>query len=72
LESGRVEEKTRKEKTRRVDLARPGQKPGCNLLTFFFLLKQRNFDLKKKLTRMTRSKPRIQALYWIKSKNYDL
>jgi hypothetical protein len=49
LESGRVEEKTRKEKTRRVDLARPGQKPGCNLLTFFFLLKQRNFDLKKKI-----------------------
>jgi len=49
LESGRVEEKTRKEKTRRVDLARPGQKPGCNLLIFFFLLKQRNFDLKKKI-----------------------
>jgi hypothetical protein len=47
LESGRVKEKTGKEKTR-CDLARP----GCNPLTFF-LLKRRRFDLKK-LTRATR------------------
>jgi hypothetical protein len=38
LELDRVEEKTGKEKTR-CDPARPGQKPGCNPLTFFFLLK---------------------------------
>jgi hypothetical protein len=35
LELDRVEEKTEKEKTR-CDPARPGQKPGCNPLTFFF------------------------------------
>jgi len=34
--------------TRRVDLARSGQKPGCNPLTLFFILKQHSFDLKKK------------------------
>ena len=46
--TGRVEEKIGKEKTR-CDLARPGQKPGCNPLTFvFFLLKQRRFNFKKK------------------------
>jgi hypothetical protein len=33
--------------TRRGDPARPDQKTGCNSLTFFFLLKQRRFDLKK-------------------------
>jgi hypothetical protein len=55
LESGRVEEKIGKEKIRYnvVDPARPGQKLGCNSLTFdyFFLLKQYRFDFKKKLTR---------------------
>jgi hypothetical protein len=47
LKPGRVEEKTWKKKfgvTRRVDLVRPSKKPGCNLLTFVFLLKQRCFD----------------------------
>jgi hypothetical protein len=40
LESGRVEEKIEKEKTRcdPVDRARSSQKPGCNLLTFIFFL----------------------------------
>jgi len=39
LEPGRVEKKQGKEKpgmTRRVDPARPGQKPVCNPLTFVF------------------------------------
>jgi len=43
LELGRVEEKIEKGKTR-CDPARRGQKPGCNLLTFVFLLKRRRFD----------------------------
>jgi hypothetical protein len=46
LEPDRVEEKIGKGKTW-CDPARPGQKPGCNLLTFF-LLKQRRFDFLKK------------------------
>jgi hypothetical protein len=46
LESDRVEEKIGKGKTW-CDPARPGQKPGCNLLTFL-LLKQRRFDFFKK------------------------
>jgi hypothetical protein len=58
LELGQVEEKTGEEKTRcdPADPARPGQKPGCNTLTFvFFLLNQRCFDFfKKKMTRATR------------------
>jgi hypothetical protein len=33
--------------TRRVDPAKPGQKPGCNPFTFFFLLKWRCFDFLK-------------------------
>jgi hypothetical protein len=49
LKPGRVEEKMGEGKTR-CDLARPGQDPVANLLTFFFffLLKRRRFDLKKK------------------------
>jgi hypothetical protein len=42
----RVEEKIEKEKTR-CDRAKPGQKPGCNPLTFVFfcfLLKRCRFD----------------------------
>jgi hypothetical protein len=31
------------------DPTRPDQKPGCNPLTFVFLLKRRRFDLKKKI-----------------------
>jgi hypothetical protein len=56
LEPGRVEEKIREEKTRcdPVDPARSGQKPSCNSLTFFFLLKRCHFDFFKKLTRTTR------------------
>jgi len=47
LEPGRVKEKIRERKTR-CDLAGwPGQKPGCNMLTFVFLLKWRHFDFKK-------------------------
>jgi len=42
LEPGRVEKKQGKEKPGMTQ--RPGQKLGCNLLTFFFLLKQRRFD----------------------------
>jgi hypothetical protein len=49
----------------------PGQKPGCDPLTFiFFLLKRRRFDLKKKLTRMTRSKPGTWALDRAGPENY--
>jgi hypothetical protein len=55
----------------RQDPARPGQKPGCNPLTFIFLLKRRRFDfLKKKLTRATRSKHETRALNRTESKNY--
>jgi len=47
LEPSRVDEKIGKvitQPTRRADPAKPGQKPGCNLLTFvFFLLKRRHF-----------------------------
>jgi hypothetical protein len=47
----RLKKKIGEGKTRcdSVDLTRPGQKPGCNPLTFvfFFLLKRRRFDLKK-------------------------
>jgi hypothetical protein len=55
LEPGQVEEKIWEGITRcdPVDPARLGQKPGCNRLTFVFLLKRRRFDLKK-LTRATR------------------
>jgi hypothetical protein len=50
LEPGRVKEKTREGKTLcdPVDPSRPGQKPGCNPLTFVFLLKRRRFDFFKK------------------------
>ena len=48
LEPGRVEEKIDEEKTGVT--RQPGQKPGCNPLTF--LLKLHRFDLKK-LTRTT-------------------
>ena len=73
---GRVEEKTRKGKTRRVDQARSGQKPGCNSLTFvfFFLSKPRHFDLKKKNNSgdpVTLSKLETRVLDRIGSKNYD-
>jgi hypothetical protein len=39
LEPGMVEEKVGEGKTRSdaVNPARPGQKPGCNPLTFFFI-----------------------------------
>jgi len=47
LEPGRVEEKIEEEKIQR-DPAKPGQKTGCDSLTFTFLLKQYYFDLKKK------------------------
>jgi len=67
LKPGRIEEKIGEGKTRcdpvdpvtrltrqyMVDPARPGQKPSCNPLTFFYLLKRRYFDLKK-ITRATR------------------
>jgi hypothetical protein len=48
LELDRVEGKIWKEKTRRVDPARPNQKPDYNPLTFYFLLKRRRFDFFKK------------------------
>jgi hypothetical protein len=39
---------------------------------FFFLLKRRRFDFKKKIDPVTRSKPKTRALNWAKSKNYGL
>jgi hypothetical protein len=58
-----------------ADPARPGQKPGCNSLTFF-LLKQRRFDFFKKKfdpdDPVTWSKPGTRALDRAESKNYDL
>jgi hypothetical protein len=42
LELNRVEEKTGEEKIL-CDPARPGQKPGCNPLTFFFFTKTTSF-----------------------------
>jgi len=57
LKSCQVEEKIEEEKTQydSTDLARYGQKPGCNPLTFvFILLKWCRFKFfLKKLTRMT-------------------
>jgi hypothetical protein len=62
LELGRVEEKTGKGKTR-CDPARPGQKLGCNPLTFFLLKRCRFiFIVLKKLTRATLSKLEIRVL----------
>jgi hypothetical protein len=59
--------------TRRVDPAKPGQKPGCNPLTFVFLLKRRRVDFfKKKMSRATGSKPKTRALDRDRSKNYDI
>jgi hypothetical protein len=62
LEPGWVEEKIEKEKTRYdpVDPARPGQKSGCNPLTFFLL---------KQLTRTTWSKPRTRFLDQVGHRN---
>jgi hypothetical protein len=43
----------------------PGQKPGCNPLTFVFLLKRYRFDLKKRIDTgdpVTRSKPETRTL----------
>jgi hypothetical protein len=47
MEPSRVEKKTGEEKTQR-DPAIPLQKPGCNPLTFVFLLKRHRFDFFKK------------------------
>ena len=67
VEPSWVEEKIEEEKTQWVDLVK-------NLVAtrwlLFFLLKRRRFDLKKKLTRMTRSKPRTWALDRAKPENY--
>ena len=78
---GRVEEKTGKEKTRRVDQARSGQKPGCNSLTFvFFFIKTTSFwfFLKKRIDSgdpVTLSKLETRNLdrisYQVGSKNYN-
>jgi hypothetical protein len=70
LEPGQVEKKIRKKKIWH-DPVRLSQKPGCNPLLFFFLLKRYRFDLKK-LTRMTRSKLGIQVLDWTGCKNYSI
>jgi hypothetical protein len=50
LEFGQVKEKTGEEKTwcDSVDPTRPDKKPGCNPLTFVFLLKRYYFDFFKK------------------------
>ena len=39
---------------------------------YFFLLKQRRFDFKKKLTRVTRSKPETRVLDRAGSENYAI
>jgi hypothetical protein len=59
LEPSRVEEKIGKKKTRcdPVDLARLGQKSGCNPLIFVG-------------DPVIQSKSEIQILNWIESKNY--
>jgi hypothetical protein len=65
LEPDRVEEKIGKVMTWRVDSAKPGQKSGCNPLTFFSL-KRRRFDLYKKkidpTNSINRSKPGTRVL----------
>jgi hypothetical protein len=53
--------------TRQVDLAKPGQKPSCNPLIFFFLLKRRCFEFFLKIridpaNLVTRSKHGTLAL----------
>jgi hypothetical protein len=68
LEPGWVEKKIDEEKTGVT--RQPGQKPGCNPLTF--LLKRHRFDLKKidQDDPVTRSKPGTRALDRAGSENY--
>ena len=57
-----------------VDLTRPGQKPGCNPLTFVFFTKPRRFDLKKRIdpgNPVTMSKPKTRTLDRARSENYS-
>jgi hypothetical protein len=85
LEPSRVEEKTRGKKnpvwpdglTRRPGWLNKTRLQPVDFCFLFSLLKWRRFDfLKKKLTRMTWSKSRTQALDWTahqaESKNYGL
>jgi hypothetical protein len=71
LHLDRVEEKIKKKKscmTWRVDLARPDQKLGCNLLIFFFTKTISFWFFKKKLTWWPSQNPKPRP--WTRSKNY--
>ena len=71
LEPGRVEEKIEKGKIQR-DPAKPGQKTGCDSLTFTFLLKQYYFDLKKKKIDPVKTRVLDRADHQDRSENYSI
>jgi hypothetical protein len=71
LEPGQVEEKKRKEKPG-VTRQDPVKTRLQSVDFYFFLLKQRRFDLKKNLTRVTRSKPETRVLDRAGSENYAI
>jgi len=75
LEPGWVEEKNRERKTWcdpagwPGDPIKSGQKPGCNPLTFFFILKRSCFDFFFKIDPVKTRNPNLKP-DWPRSKNH--